>query len=126
MGYYLKFHIDTVLAAYPENAQERPNKRAPFYVRGNEAAIPIILEMETGQRYLIRGWEDPDQEFFPWNSPYNSGFRSYRWMINSYGISLADGASVDFSDPEMAAIKNKIDILNENLHTLEHLSPLRI
>ncbi len=31
---------------------------------------------------------------------------------------LDNGASINFSDPEMASIKNKIDVLNENLHTL--------
>jgi len=119
LGYFLKFHIDTVLAAYPENAQEGQSKGLLFMFEGNEAAIPIIQEMETGQRYLIRGWEDPDQEFFPWNSPYNARFQiiplddQQMWYIP-----LADGASVDFNDPEMAAIKNRIDILNENLHTL--------
>jgi hypothetical protein len=33
---------------------------------------------------------------------------------------LAKDEHIDFSDPEMASIKNKIDILNENLHTLGH------
>ena len=33
-------------------------------------------------------------------------------------LPLAKDASIDFSDPAMAAIKNEIDVLNENLHTL--------
>jgi hypothetical protein len=31
LGYFLKFHIDTVLAAYPENAQQGESSRHPNY-----------------------------------------------------------------------------------------------
>ena len=119
LGYFLKFHLDTVLAAYPENAQEGQSKGLLFMFEGHEAAIPMIQEMETGQRYLIRGWEDPGQEFFPFNSPYNARFQIIPLDDQQlWYLPLADGASVDFSAPAMAALKNKIDILNENLHTL--------
>ncbi len=33
-------------------------------------------------------------------------------------LPLAKDASIDFSTPAMSAIKNEIDVLNENLHTL--------
>jgi ABC-type antimicrobial peptide transport system permease subunit len=119
LGYYLKFNIDTVLAAYPENATEGRTVGLLFMFEGNEAAIPIIREIDTGQRYLIRGWEDPDQEFFPLNSPYNSKLQIIPLDDKQlWYIPIADGATIDFNDPAMAAIKNKIDILNENLHTL--------
>jgi ABC-type antimicrobial peptide transport system permease subunit len=119
LGYYLKFKIDTVLAAYPENAAEGRTVGLLFMFDGNEAAIPTMQEMETGQRYLIRCWEDPFQEFFPWNSPYNSILQIIPLDDEQlWYIPMAKGASIDFSDPAMAAIKNKIDILNENLHTL--------
>jgi ABC-type lipoprotein release transport system permease subunit len=119
LGYFLKFHIDTVLAAYPENAQQGQSKGLLFMFEGNEAAIPIIQEMEPGQKYLIRGWEDPGQEFFPWNSPYNSRFQIIPLDDKQlWYIPVANGASIDFSDPAIAPIKNRIDILNENLHTV--------
>ena len=119
LGYYLKLKIDTVLAAYPENAAEGRTVGLLFMFEGNEAAIPTIQEMETGQRYLIRCWEDPFQEFFPWNSPYNSKLQIIPLDDEQlWYIPITNGASIDFSDPAMAAIKNKIDILNENLHTL--------
>jgi hypothetical protein len=78
LGYFLRFHIDTVLAAYPENAQQGESKGLLFMFEGNEAAIPIIQEVETGQRYLIRGWEDPGQEFSPGIAHTTPGFKSYR------------------------------------------------
>ena len=119
LGYYLKFKIDTVLAAYPENAAEGRTVGLLFMFEGNETAIPTLQEMETGQRYLIRGWEDYGQEFFPWDSPYNSILQIIPLDDEQlWYIPMANGASVDFSDPAMAAIKNRIDILNENLHTL--------
>jgi ABC-type lipoprotein release transport system permease subunit len=119
IGYYLRFYIDTVLAAYPENAKQGQKKGLLFMFEGNEAAIPIIQEIEIGQRYLIRCWEDPDQEFFPWNSPYNSRFQIIPLDDGQlWYIPLEEEASIDFSDPAMAPIKNRIDILNENLHTL--------
>jgi len=119
LGYYLKFHIDTVLAAYPEQAQTGLSKGLLFMFEGHEAAIPIIQQMESGQRYLIHGWEDPEQEFFPWGSPYNVIHQIIPLDDQQlWYLPLAEGARVDFSAPAMAAIKNKIDILNENLHTL--------
>lgn len=119
LGYYLRFKIDTVLAAYPENAAEGRTVGLLFMFEGNEAAIPTIQEMETGQRYLIRCWEDPFQEFFPWNSPYNSILQIIPLDDEQlWYIPMAKGASIDFNDPAMTAIKNRIDILNENLHTL--------
>jgi ABC-type antimicrobial peptide transport system permease subunit len=119
LGYYLKFKIDTVLAAYPENAAEGRTVGLLFMFEGNEAAIPTIQEMETGQRYLIRCWEDPFQEFFPWNSPYNSILQIIPLDDEQlWYVPMAKGASIDFNDPGMTAIKNKVDILNENLHTL--------
>jgi hypothetical protein len=33
-------------------------------------------------------------------------------------LPLAKGASIDFYNPEMVAIKNEIDVVNENLHAL--------
>ena len=35
-------------------------------------------------------------------------------------IPLAQGASIDFSDPVLAPFKNEIDVLNENLHHAGH------
>lgn len=123
LGYFLRFHLDTVLAAYPENATEGRTVRLIFMFEGNEAAIPIIQEMEPDQRYLIRAWEDYGQEFFPRNSRYNARFQIIPLDDEQlWYIPLADGAGVDFSAPAMAAIKNQIDILNENLHTLNILT----
>lgn len=119
IGYYLKFKIDIVLAGYPENAKQSQLKGILFMFEGNEAAIPIIQNIEIGQRYLIRCWEDPGQKFFPWDSPYNSILQIIPLDDEQlWYIPIANGASIDFSDPAMAPIKNKIDILNENLHTL--------
>src|SRR5690606_3639589 len=123
LGYFLRFHLDTVLAAYPENATEGRTVRLIFMFEGNEAAIPIIQEMEPDQRYLIRAWEDYGQEFFPRNSRYNARFQIIPLDDEQlWYIPLADGAGVDFSAPAMAAIKNQIDILNENLHMLNILT----
>jgi hypothetical protein len=119
LGNLLNFQIETVFAAYPENAQQGQTIGLLFMFEGNEGSIPFIQQMETGQRYLIRGWEDYGQEFFPWNSPYNA-----RYQIKPlddqqlWYLPIAKEALLDFSDPELATIKNKIDILNENLSTL--------
>lgn len=115
IGYSLKFNIDTVLAAYPENARRGQSIRLLFIFEDHETAIPIIDEMEIGQRYFIRAWEDPYQVEFLYTSqlqiiPLDDGQLWYQ--------RLAKNGQIDFSTPEMDSIKNKIDILNENLHTL--------
>ena len=115
IGYSLKFNIDTVLAAYPENARRGQSIRLLFMFEDHETAIPIIDKMEIGQRYFIRAWEDPFQLDFLYTSPLqiiplDDGQLWYQ--------PLAKNEQIDFSTPEMDSIKNKIDILNENLRTL--------
>lgn len=120
IGYSLTFNIDTLLAAYPEDARQGSPLVLLFMFEGNEAAIPIIQEMTAGKRYLIRGWEDPwvlESEI--WENAYFAKFQII--PLDDGGLwyyPLAKDEQIDFSAPEMASIKNRIDILNENLHTL--------
>lgn len=115
VGYDLKFNIDTVLAAYPEKAKRGQSIRLLFMFEDDETAIPIIDKMKIGQRYFIRAWEDPyilDPLYSPTLQiiPLDDGQLWYQ--------PLAKNEQIDFSTPEMDSIKNKIDILKENLHTL--------
>lgn len=115
VGYSLKFNIDTVLAAYPENARPGQSIRLLFLFKDHEQAIPMIDEMKIGQRYFIRAWEDPHQLEYLYTTPLqiiplDDGQLWYQ--------PLAKDEQIDFSTPEMDSIKNKVDILNENLHTL--------
>jgi hypothetical protein len=117
IGYYLGFNVDTLFAGDPKEAQQDETVGLLFVFDGNEAAVPIIQDMEVGQRYYIHGW-DPgvsDPYFFAYGTdlqiiPLDDGQLWY--------LPLAKDASIDFSAPTMAAIKNEIDVLNENLHTL--------
>ena len=120
IGYYLEFRIDTLLAAYPEDARQGQSLGLLFMFEGNEAAVPLIEEIEVGQRYLIRGWKDVGFPLdFDWE---NTNYADLELLpLDDQGlwyIRLASEASIDFSDPDMASIKNDIDILNENLHAL--------
>jgi hypothetical protein len=120
IGYNLSFMVDTLFAGYPENVRQGQPKNLLFIFEGNETAVPIIQKMEVGQRYLIRGWHDggfePD---LSWENTHGTSDQiipiddKQLWYIP-----VAKGASIDFSDPAMASIKNEIDVLNENLHTL--------
>jgi len=118
IGYYLGFDIDSLLAGYPEEAQQGQSVGLLFLFDGNEAATPIIQAMEIGQRYFVHGWLDPavlGPELYYYGTflqivPLDDGQNWY--------IPLAKDASVDFNTPPMAAIKNRIDVENENLHTL--------
>jgi ABC-type antimicrobial peptide transport system permease subunit len=119
IGYYLEFNIDTLFAAYPEDARQGQPRGFLFMFEGNEAAIPLIQEMEVGQRYFIRGWKDWVQLDFSWENTHEANLKikplddQQLWYIP-----LAKGASIDLSNPAMASFKNEIDVLNENLHTL--------
>jgi len=115
VGYSLTFKIDTVLAAYPENARQGQSIRLLFMFEGQETVIPLIDAMEIGQRYFIRAWKDTSQ--------LDDLQTSTLQMIpldddRLWYQPLAKNEQMDFSTPEMASIKNKIDILNENIHTL--------
>ncbi len=116
IGYSLKFDIDTLLAAFPENARQGGMVVLLFLFNGKDSAIPAIQNMEVGQRYLIRAWDD-------WGSLSTQlvGFRFQLLPLNDQQLwykPLAKDEPIDFSPPEMADIKNRIDILNENLHSL--------
>ena len=59
VGYYLKFNVDTLLAAHPEYSVKQGGTVALLFLfEGHEAGIPSIQKMEVGQRYFIRGWWD--------------------------------------------------------------------
>jgi ABC-type antimicrobial peptide transport system permease subunit len=119
IGYYLKFNIDTLLAAHPDYAKQGGSVALLFMFEGHESAIPSIQAMQVGQRYFIRGWDDSIRLDFSWENthyayleikPLDAGQLWY--------IPLAQGANIDLSDPVLAPFKNEIDVLNENLHTL--------
>jgi ABC-type antimicrobial peptide transport system permease subunit len=116
IGYSLKFNIDTLLAAYPENASQGGTVVLLFLFEKNESAIPAIRNMEVGQRYLIRAWDD-----YGSLSTLLVGFRFQILPLDDQQLwykPLAKDEIIDFSSPEMTDIKNRIDILNENLHSL--------
>lgn len=116
LGYYLEFHIDTLFAGHPDYIAEGRTIKYKFIFEDYPNSIPFIDEMVVGQRYFIRGWENVLGKTF---NVYDNWFEikplddKQLWYIQ-----LGDGESIDFSDPALASIKNQIDILNENLHTL--------
>ncbi len=113
---YLVFDIDTLLAGYPEYAEEGGSVGLLFVFDGHEATIPIIQKMEVDHRYFIHGWEDGllDDVFFDYRKLQIHRLDDEQ----NWYLPLAKNASIDFSTPGMTAIKNEIDVLNENLHTL--------
>lgn len=118
IGYSLKFDIDTLLAAYPENASQGSSIVLLFLFDGNESAIPTIRGMAVGQRYLIRAWDD----FGSLSVGLSKlGARFQILPLDDQQLwykMVAKDESLDFSTPDMADIKNRTDILNENLHSL--------
>lgn len=120
IGYYLNVQIDTLFAAYPEDARQGQSIGLLFLFKGNSAAIPLIEEMEVGKRYFLHAWKDIGFQLdISWENVHAANFhilpldRKDLWYIP-----LSDGETLDFSTPEMASIKNEIDLLNENLCTL--------
>jgi hypothetical protein len=120
IGYYFSFMVDTLLAGYPENISQGQPKSLLFMYEGNETAIPIIQKMALGERYFIRGWHDGGFEVdLKWENTY--GCLDQIIPLNDHQlwyISVDKGAIIDFNNPEMATLKNKIDVENENLHAL--------
>jgi ABC-type lipoprotein release transport system permease subunit len=120
VGYYLKFNIDTLLAAHPEYARQGGTVALLFLFEGHESAIPSIQAMQVGQRYFIRGWDDIGSQID--DTWVNAHYASLQIKPLNDGqlwyIPLANGASIDLSDPVLAPFQNEIDVLNENLHTL--------
>jgi ABC-type antimicrobial peptide transport system permease subunit len=127
IGYYLRFDVDTLLAGYPEEAQQGQKVGLIFTFDGHEDAIPTIQAMEVGQRYFIHGWDnggylDTDYFFYGTNLqiiPLDGGGLWYLPLAQDAG---SKDAGIDFSTPAMAAIQNAIEVENENLHTLNILA----
>jgi hypothetical protein len=124
VGYYLEFDLDTVLAGYPEYASEYTTLGVYILLAEHEDAIPIIAEMEVSQRYFMRGWENIGSGLnVSWDLPGDillSTFLTLRPLDDEqlWHIPLEGEERIDFSNPSLAPIKDKIDVLNENLHTL--------
>ncbi len=118
IAYNLRFNIDNLFAGYPEYAEQGGSVGLVLVFDGNEAAKPAIQEMEVGQRYFIHGWDDL---FMLGPEYFDSGTDLQILPLYDQGnwyLPLAKDAQVDFSTPAMSAVKNEIDVLNENLHTL--------
>jgi hypothetical protein len=121
VGYYLKFNVDTLLAGDPRFATQGHDVALLFLFEGHEPAIPTIQAMAVGQRYFIRGWED-NIEYkvdFSWENTHYA-YLEIKPLDEQqlWYIPIAQGASIDLSDPILAPYKNEIEVLNENLHTL--------
>ena len=116
LGYYLDFHVDTLFAGHPDYVTEGRTIKFKFISEDYPSSIPLIDEMAVGQRYFIRGWDNlGGKTFNVWDNWFEIKPLDGQQL---WYIQLEDGESIDFSDPSLASIKNQIDILNENLHTL--------
>ncbi len=116
LGYYLDFHVDTLFAGHPDYVTEGRTIKYKFISEDYPSSIPLIDEMELGQRYFIRGWDNlGGKTFNVWDNWFEIKPLDDKQF---WYIQLEDGESIDFSDPSLASIKNRIDLLNENLHTL--------
>jgi ABC-type lipoprotein release transport system permease subunit len=110
--YKLTFQVDKVLASYPEYVTAGKPIDLLFVLKDHPDAIAKIESMPVGRRYLIRGM---------WNyGPYDTSNFQIKAVDDTglWYIPVEAGADVDLSAPAMASIKNDIDILNENQHTL--------
>ena len=119
VGYTLIFKVDTVLGGYPEDIREGATKAFLFLFEGNEAAIPQIEAMVEEQRYLIRGWEDPAFTMDPhWRNA--SATMKLRPLDDEalWYLPTPTDIDLDWNDPNLTGIKNEIDILNQNQHSL--------
>ena len=115
-GFYLDFHIDTLFAGHPDYVTEGRTIKYKFIFEDYPSSIPIIDKMVVGQRYFIRSWDNlGGKTFRVWDNWFEIKPLDDKQL---WYIQLEDGESIDFSDPALASIKNQIDILNENLHTL--------
>ena len=100
IGYYLEFNIDTILAAYPDDANQGLLIGVLFMFEGNEAAVPLIEKMETGQRYFVRSWNIPYMYLdLAWENTHQA---NYQLLALDEGqlwyIPLAKDASIDFNE----------------------------
>ncbi len=119
VGYTLFFRVDQVIAGYPEHVQEGKSSVLFFPFEGNQDGIPSIEAMQVEQRYLIRGWKENFTVVAP-NFQISGATLQIRSLDGDalWYLPVAKDAEVDFNDPDLTDLKNEIDILNENQHTL--------
>jgi hypothetical protein len=75
--------------------------------------------MEQGGRYLIRAYYDRSASFsFDWTKA--SKFLQLKPLDDAdlWYLPVPSGTSVNFDDPAYARVKENIDILKQNLHSL--------
>jgi ABC-type antimicrobial peptide transport system permease subunit len=123
VGYSFTFEVNKVVTGYPEYIKEGQTLNLLFLSKGHEDAVPAIEAMEEGQSYFVRGWFDayftPDPGWQNGNSKVQ--LRSLDDKQTWY-LPVRQGEEVDINDPTLAAVKNEVEIAEQNQHTLTIIS----
>ncbi len=111
-AYQFQLRVDRVMAGYPEHASEGKNVILYFIVDGDQDA-GVLDELKVGNRYFLKA-------FYDFNNA-NTLMKPYENLImkplNGSGLwflPVEPGESVDFETPELAGLKEELELLEEN------------
>ena len=118
--YRLQFEAETILAGYPDYLSEGQTMTVFHLVTGDEER-DVISQMEKGQRYLIRAYCDMGLTSAPvhWESARNELMLMPLVEGGPWYMPLQEGEQADLDDPRLAGLKNELEIIDQNQHTLE-------
>lgn len=117
--YRFEFLIDLVEAGFPEYIKAGDDLRISLTLSEYGVDPAAFDTMEQGGRYLIRAYYDRSASFsFDWTKA--SKFLQLKPLDDAdlWYLPVPSGTSVNFDDPAYARVKENIDILKQNLHSL--------
>lgn len=117
--YRFEFLIDQVEAGFPEYVQDGDDVRISLPLSQYGVDPTAFDTMEQGGRYLIRTFYDPSFSAYPdWTKASKSLLLKPLDDANLWYLPAAPGTSVNFDDSAYAQVKENVDVLQQNLHSL--------
>ncbi|MEN6593377.1 MAG: FtsX-like permease family protein [Clostridiaceae bacterium] len=117
--YRFEFLIDQVEAGFPEYIKAGDDLRISLTLSEYGVDPAAFDTMEQGGQYLIRAFYDRSASFsFDWTKA--SKFLQLKPLDDAdlWYLPVPSGTSVNFDDPAYARVKENIDILKQNLHSI--------
>ncbi|MEN6419891.1 MAG: FtsX-like permease family protein [Clostridiaceae bacterium] len=118
--YRFEFLIDQVEAGFPEYVKAGDDLTISLTLSDYGVDPAVFDAMEQGGRYLVRAFFDISASYsLDWTKASKSLFLKPLDDANLWYLSVPPGTSVNFDDPAVARVKENIDVLKQNLHSLE-------
>lgn len=118
-AYVIRMTVDEVLSGYPEYVPEG-NEITMYYLPDAPGDYSVLDELEAGKRYLVRAVFDPSAGLFTSNTWQAAPAQLLMKPLYDgiWYLPVEKGTEPDWTQTELAAVREEIDILFQNQHAM--------